>query len=69
MLGKKGKDNLKLSSQKKCGVNEADTYKRMTANDKCDRRYFCANRFFLGKENDRKWEKFTTNSHIFSCTS
>lgn len=40
----------------------------VTANDKCDRKYFCANRFFSRKENDRKWEKFKTNSHIFSCT-
>lgn len=68
VLGKKGKDNLKLSSQKKCGVNEADTCRRMVANDKGDRKYFQANRFFSGKENDRKWEKSKISSCIFSCT-
>lgn len=49
MSGKKGKDNLKLSSQKECGVNEADMYRRMTANDKCDK-IFLYQQIFSGKE-------------------
>jgi len=33
VLGKKAKDNLKLSSQKKCGVNEAETCRKMIPSD------------------------------------